>query len=593
MGRAKATASFDEVPDRAQHERSGGFLAAGAVTSSQDWLDPYLRALGQRDPLLAHRLCLPVDGSHVQPGPDGRLTLTVQQSRHPLALPLEAARAIAAHAPRPGATEPPEIFVFGAGAGELAEVWLAPGRAARVTVWDRDPWMLRLTLERADFSAALVAGRLRLSLGSDLFAELPALARSSVVSHPLLAQIYRNERLLLEAADSALGRPRALICAGGLFVDDVADALRDAGHAVFTLDAGRLAIEELALTVEKTEPRLIAAINYTEGLGEFCAGVNVPLLCWEIDPSMRRLQVAATPPRTTRVFTYRRAHVDDFHAAGFPHVEFLPLASSPQRRARPAAPLDAKYRVAVAFVGASLADRVAPLRAEFLAAYEAFHAGTGAANPAATRAEGGALFDELLARQRLDFSVYSIPPDLEAREPGLRAAGLQPGALDVAQVAAELAAGEKRLAYVAALAARTEVGIDVWGDPGWDIPGSGVRYHGSAGHFVELNKIYSGAQINIDIGRLYQMDIVTMRVFDVLSCGGFLLAERCEALLELFEPGVHLDVYRDRDELVDKVAFYLARPALAARMAEAGRALVHERHSLQQRVRHMLATLGE
>ena len=123
--------------------------------------------------------------------------------------------------------------------------------------------------------------------------------------------------------------------------------------------------------------------------------------------------------------------------------------------------------------------------------------------------------------------------------------------------------------------------------------GPGVFHRGVAGHFVELNKIYSAARINLDVGRLYQMDIVTMRVFDVLACGGFLLAERSEALLELFAPGNDLDVFTGPEELLDKVRFYLAHPEQAAAIATQGRRTVEAKHTIRQRVARMLAAVGD
>ncbi len=576
------------APDALDAADAFALLAAAPAqrVTPESRLTDNLRALSWRNPRLCERLCWAVDGRHVSEGDDGRLQLQLHQSRATLELSPadaeEACRAALASAGEAG--ERPDVFVFGVGAGELIAHLLASGQVGRVTAWDRDPWMLRLALSRYELRAALRSGQLRFALGCDLFCELAPVPRN-VVLHPVLASVYRNERQMLEGL-----RPHcAFIGAGGLFVDDLADGLRAGGFSVFTLETERLSIEELDYTVEQLRPDLVMAVNYTEGLAEFCARHELQLCCWEIDPTMVRLQTLSGSGATTRVFTYRRAHVQDFLQAGFSHAEFLPLATNPTRR-RPATLSKSEtttYGVPIAFVGASLVDRVPRLREDFAMAYAGFHA--RGADAAATRAlyeQGLALLDQLLAEQRRDFSRYVVPAQLAAREPGLWAAGKQPGALDLEQVVGELAAGEKRQAYVELLA---PLGVHVWGDQGWQREGAQARYRGTAGHFVELNKIYTAAQVNLDIGRLYQMDIVTMRVFDVLACGGFLLAERAEALLEFFTPGEHLDVYATPEELLDKAAFYVANPAAAAHIAQAGRALVRESHSIVQRLAHMLA----
>ena len=102
----------------------------------------------------------------------------------------------------------------------------------------------------------------------------------------------------------------------------------------------------------------------------------------------------------------------------------------------------------------------------------------------------------------------------------------------------------------------------------------------------------SNGAIHLDIGRLYQPDIVTMRVFDVLACGGFLLAGHSEALLEMFTPGVELECWSTLDELEDKVRFYQQHPDKAQTIALAGRARVLRDHTIRQRLLTMLSDLA-
>jgi spore maturation protein CgeB len=551
------------------------------------WLETNLAALAQRDPALAQRLCWAVDDSHVFRDDRGDLQVRVQQSAVPLSLSeSQLASALADAGPATNGDDP--VFVFGVGTGDLPARLLERPARGPVTVWDRDPLMLRLLLSRADWSTDLISGRLIVALGCDLWGQLGRTDRR-VVLHPVLSQIYRNERALLTAAPSR----RALIGAGGLFVDDLADGLRGRGYAVFTLDTARLSVEELALTVRVTGPELVAAINHTEGLAEFCEAEQVPLLCWEVDPALQRLANVTTPPTRSRIFTYRRAHVADFERAGFPAVTFLPLATNPARRRPIALPPEEipTFAVPVAFVGASMVDRITSLRADFARAFVASGVGDE------QRAQR--VLDDLLARQRADLDRYLIPALLDQLAPGLRAHGKRPGAFDAEQMAGELAAGEKRLALVGALArglaaeggAGGQAEVHVWGDRGWQAAAAGVKVRGVAGHFIELNKIYGSARINLDIGRLYQMDVITMRVFDVLACGGFLLTERSPELTELFEPGHDLDVFTGADELIDKARYYLAHPELAARIAAQGRATVLAKHTVDLRLERMLTSL--
>jgi spore maturation protein CgeB len=543
-----------------------------------------LEALTRRDPELVQRIGWPVESDHVVLDESGEVHYRLQQSRYRLSLDDDMiARALPPEAPANA-----EIFVFGVGLGEIVDALLSARADVGVVAWERDPWLLRLALGQNDWSAPLASGRLRLLLGADLIEHAAAMrARGTAVLtafHPFLRTLYRHERAWLDPA--ALDRPLVLLCAGGLFVDDLAAALGRAGFAAYTLDIHRLAREELDRTMGRLRPRLVAAINYTEGLAEFAAAHHCKLICWEIDPT------TSAPPRCQSpaagegafLFTYRGAQVAELRAGGFSHVEYLPLCADLERRTP--VPLTAgeraRYGTPVSFVGSSMQPQAAGFRQSFVAAV------AGARPGATAAADGAALLDEVLAEQRGDFTRFVVPDALARRAAEL--ARVWPDLLaQLARWAGEIAAAEKRLAYVGRLG---RFGVCVWGDDGWraaQSAGLACHYRGAAGHGLELTKIYCGSLINVDIGRVYQDDIVTMRVFDVLACGGFVLAERSPALAELFEIGAEVDCYASADELEAKVAHYLAHPEAARAIARRGMEAVRARHSIDGRVAHMLA----
>ncbi len=80
---------------------------------------------------------------------------------------------------------------------------------------------------------------------------------------------------------------------------------------------------------------------------------------------------------------------------------------------------------------------------------------------------------------------------------------------------------------------------------------------------------------------------LNMRVFEVLSAGGFLLTDRLspQAGLELLlRPGVDCETYQDAHELLDKLAFYRRAPTAALRIAEQGAATYQREHLAVRRI---------
>ena len=537
-----------------------------------------LVALDRVDPELGQRLRWSVASDHVVRRADGQVVLKVGAVPQPLAFPPEAL----VHRLHE-AVPPASVLMLGVGLGEGVDTAARFWPEARVVAWDRDPWMLRLLLSRRDWTAELLSGRLQLRLGPDLL-HVEVEPETKVVEHPVLAGTYRHE---LQAWRAGGDRPIALLCTQGLFVSDVARELRAVGYTPWTVEVERVDTEEFHRTVARTRPALAVAINQVVGLPEALAEAGIPLLTWEIDPAVDWLPRPARPVPHSHLFSFRRQVVHALAEVGHGTVTWLPLAAPPHRR-----PVDAsaeereRFAAPVSFVGTSLTARARPyaqrVRRELRAWLHQHDR---------SPAEAADLIQAVLGGQRSDLDQWRVPELLETHCPGFRAwCRRSDRGADPAVLLGELPAAEHRLQTIAALG---PLGVHVWGDPGWKaVERAGVRVRGFAGHHHALTRIYGLSRINVDVGRLYQPDIVTMRVFDVLACGGFLLAAHSSELESLFEVGVEVEAWSTRAELVEKVRYFLAHPQAAADIAARGHAAVLERHRVDQRVARMFEVAG-
>ncbi len=550
-----------------------------------------LKALAAVTPELVQRLHLPVDSSHLEERPG-------QAPRYRLQLATVNFVIMDADLERmaEGIGSPAEIFVFGISIGEQVQHLLRTRpESTRIVVWDRDPYLMRLALTALDVSDAITSGRLELHMGGDLIALLPRTRRAVALFHPFLAKVYCNElELVIHPSDL----PIALLALGNLFFDDVARALRAKGHVPYPIDLAGWAPEELDHTVAVTKALYLMTVNLTHGATEFCERHALPLITWEVDPCADSEQRAPQPNTHTHIFSYRRSHAEKYRQLGYAHAEYLPLASDTGKRGlRELSAEEAKqYAVPLTFVGSSIIDSAAEQRQRFLLQYGQWHeAGGQSLEDCAARIKA------VLDAQRADQSTYRIPQLAREHFGEFLAATEQRRLIrastadfeaseDPVMLLAEIAAAEKRVAYAAALG---PLGLQVWGDAAWrNLEATGLQYQGHAGHNDELTKIYANAAINVDLGRIYQMDIVTMRVFDVLACGGFLIAEHNQSLEELFRIGTELESYRSLEELEDKVRYYQANPTAADAIRARARSAITERHTIARRLNHMLNKSG-
>ena len=530
-----------------------------------------LRVLARAQPALAKRLARPSVDAHIEGDP---VHLRVHRSRYRLGL--AAAEVETAFHSTHGDSS--VLMVFGVGLGELVTATLKRHPTAKVVAWDRDPAMIRRALERVDVAVAIQKGRLRFALCADFLNHLPC-ARENVVFHPLLKQIYHWEAAWF---DQPIPERRALLCVGGLFVDDAAEVLQAQGFGVVPWEIHRLSTDELAGICTRVRPDFVFAINHTHGLAEACRGHGVPLIVWEIDPATDGLKPAGTRMDHVAIHTYRDANVERFRAAGFPNVTYTPLAANTARRVPPDS--DERKGPAVCFVGASMVDQAHRFRHQFLDMWVAYFG-----QKEGVRQQGSKLLDAVLAAQRTQPRNYVIPTLLQKHLEAFVDATTSVSTDDPVAMVAEMAAAERRLNVVARLGGE---GIHVWGDPGWKaVVPHGAVYRGYAGHNHQLTAIYQSGQIHVDVNRLYQLDIVPMRVFDILACGGFLIAEYSAALDALFQLGVEVETWRSVPELVEKVRYYKLHPDKAVAIAQRGLDAVRARHSIADRIEQMIAAV--
>ncbi len=86
---------------------------------------------------------------------------------------------------------------------------------------------------------------------------------------------------------------------------------------------------------------------------------------------------------------------------------------------------------------------------------------------------------------------------------------------------------------------------------------------------------------------------VTTRMLEAMAAGGCLFTEDAgNGLADLFTDGVHLVTFGP-ENMIERAQYYLDRPQDRARIAQAGRAEVRAKHSIEHRVRRLLAAMDD
>jgi spore maturation protein CgeB len=102
--------------------------------------------------------------------------------------------------------------------------------------------------------------------------------------------------------------------------------------------------------------------------------------------------------------------------------------------------------------------------------------------------------------------------------------------------------------------------------------------------------VLSNAKIAACFFSKWNRDSYTRRAFEIPACGVFMLSERTEEMLSLFEEDVHAAYFDSVDEFVDKVRFYVKNDSARERIASQGRQhVVSAGHDIYSRMKQWAA----
>lgn len=358
---------------------------------------------------------------------------------------------------------------------------------------------------------------------------------------------------------------------------DLEGELRGLGWNVVSVHPPDLDLATIRRLSQDLAPAAFLGINHSPELAWAVTRSGVRYVSWTVDPlTLDRMRVLeGTEVGLVSVFLHRSSQVRTFQAMGFPHVEWLPLAAPAHRfEVSWQRPLEA---LPPSFVGSSLLDEIELYR-----------------EAAATWGWSQEL--SLVVESTLEPLV-----DLALGDVGF--AGFHPGGQDLPRnlvAIAPVAPEEIAQALNAWLSARVRrrrlagpglEAVVVHGDGGWTEV-VGQRWKGPLADGTDMTSVYAGSLANLDIPRIHQRDIATLRAFDVAAAGGCLVAEPSFDLCRVFEEGREFLAYRNGRELVELLERLRDQPdfgpevgAAASRRARAEHRLAHRAIRLVEALR--------
>ena len=378
--------------------------------------------------------------------------------------------------------------------------------------------------------------------------------------------------------------------------DDIKEAFAAEGHEVisypFSNKDSRHDSElekELTLTLRREIPDTVFSFNYFPVISNACKKENVRYISWIYDSPYVMLYSYTVINPCNVIYVFDKELYMEFHNAGIQTVRYMPMAANTERldrlveselqsAAASTRQSQSPYRYNVSFVGSlyteehNFFDRMTTL-SDYTKGY------LDAIMSAQMKIQGYNFIQESLS-PIMDDLYKALPMDpnpdgVESKE-----------YLYAQYVINRKITGLERTELIRAVTERFHFDLFT-PNKGFTLPN--LTNHGTVDFYEQMPLVFKRSKINLNISLRSIISGIPLRAFDIMGSGGFLLSNFQADFLDDFVPGEDFVYYESKEDLVNKIDYYLNHEEERIAIASNGHDKVAAGHTFRHRVREMLA----
>lgn len=369
---------------------------------------------------------------------------------------------------------------------------------------------------------------------------------------------------------------------------DIRITLESLGHEITMLERPILNPEEdsayvdhLCEQLKKEQYDFLFSINFFPVLAQACHDSSLPYVCWNCDSPLLAMYHESIFYPMNIVFCFDQSNVKEFQALGVKNMFHLPLAVHTKRLSRQIH-RDRMPKYPVSFVGSlyekNSYDRIADKLPPYLRGYL-----EGAMN-AQLFISGGNLL-ELLLTEDICLTLEEL---IEYHRSERSFASMR--ALFTSTVLGFKTAFLERHQNLNALS--LSVPVHLFTDSQTEnLPL--VHIHAPVNYLSEMPQIFHDSEINLNMTIPNIKTGIPLRVWDILGSGGFALTNYQPEFDGIFQAGDTLEIFEDKEELLEKTTFYLEHDSIRNKIARQGLELVTKEHNYTIRIKQMLRQIKQ
>ena len=342
------------------------------------------------------------------------------------------------------------------------------------------------------------------------------------------------------------------------------------------------AITTMSEFLQNNPVDFVFSINFFPYLSEVCNIFHLRYLSWSVDCPVFEYYTASVKHPWNRIFLFDREQYNKIFPLNPDCVFYLPLAANPASKeqlfhATPSS-VFSKYQSDVSFVG-SLYTEMCPYDAisgmpDYLTGY------LDGLMAAQEKIYGGYFIDELLTDEIVAECKKCIP---DFYRPLPNSCLTDREILSQLYLDAKISANE-RTSAMKLLGEHFSVHLYTGSDT-TALPM--IHNMGLANTLTEMPLVFHESKINLNITSKSIRNGLPLRIFDILSCHGFVLTNYQPGLTDCFTIGTDLAVYSSPEELLIQTEYYLTHEKERLEIAQNGWETVKNHHTYIHRLTEM------
>ncbi len=382
-------------------------------------------------------------------------------------------------------------------------------------------------------------------------------------------------------------------------VEDITEAFETLGHTViqyeheprnYRIDPKYKSVLKKYIHAENID--LIFTSNYFPVISDACNDTGITYISWCYDSPLVMTYSKTIFNPCNRIFIFDSQMVYDLKALGAVNVYYMPMAVNAKRLAgMSATPAQKKIVNAdVAFVGSlytekhTLYDRMTKLDGYTRGYLEGVMASQ-------MLVYGYSFIEDTLTPQIIENMQKAMP--LETNPGGMETVKYtyanyflyrKMTQTERTEILDELS---KRLLNITTSDGKKAMPIKLYTPaPSPFLPG--VENMGTVHYMYEMPLVFQNSKINLNITLRSIKNGIPLRAMDIMGAGGFLLTNYQNDFNMHFTDGVDFASFSSREDLYDKVEYYLTHEKERKEIAANGYKKVHAEHTYEKRLAEML-----